>query len=129
MRFIPTRIHGIIDYIVGVVLILAPFIFGFDNGGAAMWVPIIIGAGTIVYSLMTNYELGVAKVINMRTHLGIDAVAGAFLAASPWLFGFSELVWLPHLLVGLFEIGTALTTHLVPTEAEPGARQTTRRAA
>lgn len=123
MRFIPTSIHAILDYVIGAALILAPFVLGFDTGGAAMWVPIIIGAGIIAYSLFTNYEYSVSKNIDMRTHLGLDALAGVVLAVSPWVFGFSELVWAPHLIVGLFEIGAALTTHLESRPTGTGRRE------
>lgn len=110
MRFISTRIHGYIDYIVGAVLVLAPFIFGFATGGAEMWVPIVLGLGIIVYSLLTDYELGVFHSIAPRTHLVLDGLVGVVLAVSPWLFGFSAIVWLPHLLVGLALIGLAVFT-------------------
>lgn len=115
MRFIPTRIHGVLDYIIGVILILAPFILGFARGGAETWVPIIVGALIIVYSLMTDYELGVKKSIRMPTHLWFDGILGLFLALSPWIFGFSDYVWVPHLVVGLLGIGAALLTHKVPS--------------
>lgn len=123
MRFIPTRIHGIIDYVVGALLILAPFIFGFATGGAEMWVPIVVGVGTILYSLFTNYELGVMRTLSMRSHLWLDGIMGAFLAVSPWLFGFSEIVWVPHVVVGLLEIGAALMTKTVPAIHEPERRR------
>lgn len=119
MRFIPTRIHGVIDYVVGLLLIAAPWLLGFAEGGAETWVPVILGAGTIIYSLMTDYELGLSPALNMKTHLTIDGVAGAFLLISPWLLGYADVVWVPHVLVGLLEIGAAFTTHLVP---EHGAR-------
>lgn len=121
MRIIPTQIHGVIDYLVGVVLIAAPWVFGFAAGGAETWVPVILGAGTIVYSLMTNYELGVIGILPMSTHLAFDAVAGIFLAVSPWLFGFADYVWVPHVVVGVLEIGAAAMTQLVPTRT-PGSR-------
>ena len=57
MRFLPTRIHGIIDYAMGAVLIVLPFVMGFGRG-PQVWVPVILGVGAIVYSLMTDYELG-----------------------------------------------------------------------
>jgi hypothetical protein len=57
MRFIPTWFHAPLDYIVGAVLIAAPWIFGFSDVGAAMAVSIVLGAGLIAYSLVTNYEL------------------------------------------------------------------------
>lgn len=110
MRIFSTRAHGIIDYVVGILLILAPFLLGFANGGIAQWLPIVLGAGTIVYSLMTRYELGAVKVIPMPLHLGLDIAAGALLAASPWLFSFANEVYWPHLIVGLLEIGVASTT-------------------
>jgi len=50
----------------------------------------------------------------MRGHLTIDIIAGIFLAISPWLFGFSEIVYWPHLLVGIAEIGAGLMTKTVP---------------
>ena len=111
---IPTRVHGIIDYIVGVLLILVPFILGFADGTAAQWVPIILGLGALFYSLLTRYELGVAKVIPMPVHLGLDIASGLLLAASPWLFGFADRVWLPHLVVGIAEIVIAALTQRHP---------------
>jgi hypothetical protein len=65
-------------------------------------------------ALMTDYELGASRQISMRTHLTIDLISGALLAASPWLFGFNEYVWEPHLILGILEIGAALTTKLHP---------------
>lgn len=104
MKVISTKTHGVLDYIVGLLLIASPWIFSFNREGAEKWVPIILGAGTIMYSLLTDYELGAISVIRMKSHLVIDAAAGIFLAASPWLFGFANFVWEPHLIIGLMEL-------------------------
>jgi hypothetical protein len=103
-----------LDYGVGALLIVAPWLFGFADGGPRMWIPILLGAGAIIYSLLTDYELGVARAIPMTTHLALDAASGVFLAASPWLFGFADDVWFPHLVLGLFEVGASLTTQTRP---------------
>ncbi|MEX2573152.1 MAG: SPW repeat protein [Balneolaceae bacterium] len=113
---ISTRAHGTLDYVMGVVLILAPFLFGFATGGAEMWVPIILGAAVILYSLITAYERGVIPGISMRTHLWLDGLGGLFLALSPWLLGFASIVFLPHLIVGLGELIVVFTTEQVPQE-------------
>lgn len=114
MRIIPTRIHGILDYLMGAVLIVAPWVLDFADGGPEQWVPVILGVGVILYSLLTNYELGVARVIPMAVHLGLDLAGGVVLAASPWVFGFSDEIWWPHLILGLLEIGASLMTRTVP---------------
>jgi SPW repeat len=115
MRFIETKTHGYLDYIMGVLLIASPWIFDFAMGGAETWIPVILGAGMIVLALMTDYELGAVRKISMRTHLTIDLISGALLAVSPWLFGFADDVWGPHLVLGLLEIGASLMTKLHPT--------------
>ncbi len=120
MQVIPTRVHGMLDYLVGALLIAAPWLFGFDRGGAETWVPVVLGAGVILYSLMTDYELGAVRRLPMPTHLALDMGGGALLAVSPWLFGFSDVVWTPHLLVGLIEIGTAMMTQRVPSGRRHG---------
>lgn len=114
MRVIPTQIHGYVDYLMGVVLIAAPWLLGFADGGPEQWVPVVLGAGVIVYSLLTDYELGVMRMIPMPVHLGLDVLGGAFLAISPWLFGFSDVIWWPHVVFGLLEIGAGLMTQSSP---------------
>jgi hypothetical protein len=121
MRVIPTWAHGILDYAVGLLLIAAPWLFGFADHGAATWVPVVLGAGVIAYSLCTAYECGVTGLIPMPTHLILDAAGGLLLAASPWLFGFAGTVWAPHLIFGLLELGAALFTQTRPAVAGAGA--------
>lgn len=116
MRFIPTRIHGMLDYGMGIILILAPWILGFADGGPEQWVPVVLGVSVILYSLITNYELGVVRVLSMPTHLGLDVAGGVVLALSPWLFGFADDVWLPHVIFGILEIGAGLMTRTVPSD-------------
>ena len=111
---ISTRTHGVIDYVVGILLIVAPYVLGFDDGSAAQWVPMILGASAIVYSLLTAYELSVARLIPMPVHLGLDMSSGVLLAASPWLFGFADRIWWPHVMVGLMEIVVPLMTSRQP---------------
>ncbi len=115
MRFIPTRVHGILDYLVGLLLIAAPWVFNFDRGGAETWVPVALGVGALLYSVFTDYELGLVRRFPMPTHLTLDLLSGILLAASPWLFGFSEFVYLPHLILGVLEVGASLTTKTTPS--------------
>jgi hypothetical protein len=63
---------------------------------------------------MTDYEVGAVRKVSMRTHLTIDLISGALLAASPWIFGFADYVWAPHLILGLAEMGASLMTKTVP---------------
>src|SRR5918912_1727598 len=113
MRFIPTKFHAPLDYIVGVALIAAPWIFQFSEHRAATVVPVVLGVGLIAYSLVTDYELGVWKLAPMAVHNLIDIVAGALLAASPWLFGYGDegaSTWAPFVVIGVAAIFLGLTT-------------------
>ena len=125
IRFLPTKIHGALDYIVGLALMLAPNIFQFaDVGGPAVLIPRVLGMVLIVYSLITRYEWGVIKLISMPYHLMIDFLAALFLALSPFLFGFSNKepnAWLPHLVVGI-----AVVVVVIVSKTQPGDSMVTR---
>jgi hypothetical protein len=114
MGALPTRIHGVLDYAMGALLIALPWLLGFAQGGVESWVPVAVGAGAIAYSLFTDYELGVVRRIQMPVHLWLDGAAGLLLAVSPWLFGFDQQVWMPHLILGILEMGAALVTDTIP---------------
>lgn len=122
LRFIPTKVHGALDYIVAIALIFAPMIFGFQSvGGAAVIIPVVLGIGLILYSLFTNYEWGLIKVLGMPYHLIIDVVASVVLILSPFLFGFIDQepnAWLPHIAVGVTVILVVLCTQTQPATAK-----------
>lgn len=111
---ISTRVHGLLDYSVGLLFVLVPWIFGFAQGGVETIIFVALGMGALLYSLVTNYEWGLFKIIPMRAHLALDCLSGVLLIASPWLFGFADQVYVPHLLFGLFEIAVASMTEKLP---------------
>lgn len=111
MRIISTRIHGYLDYLSGFALIL-PWILGYR--GMPALILSLSGLVIIVYSIMTNYEMGAIKAISMPVHLIIDFMSGAFLIAAPWLFHLSDTVRTPFLIIGVFEMLVALLTKLKP---------------
>ncbi|WP_205511545.1 SPW repeat domain-containing protein [Longitalea arenae] len=119
MNLLSTRIHGYIDYIMGTLLIAAPWIFNFARDDASTFIPPILGITTIIYSLMTRYELSQARMIPMRRHLLLDTLVSLFLIASPWLFGFNDYIWEPHVILGC--IGLLI---VFISKREPGERRT-----
>ena len=91
--------------------------------GPQTWLPVLLGAGAIIYSLLTDYELGVIPLISMPAHLTLDALGGLLLASSPWVFGFAEFLWVPHVAFGLAELGAAIFTQTRPSHrSQPAGR-------
>ena len=117
MRFVPTRIHGIVDWIMGVLLIALPWIFGFARGGAETWLPVALGIAGLAVTFFTDHEYGVVRKIPMIGHLWVDGLSGLLLAAAPWVFGFADVVWIPHLVLGFTEFVAALVTKTVPSNS------------
>jgi hypothetical protein len=104
MKLIPPRAHGLLDYAAAALLICSPWLFGFAGDQPESKIPLFLGVFTLVYSLLTRYDYGAIYWLSFRTHLVIDFLSGVFLATSPWLFHFSDRVYMPHLLMGVAEI-------------------------
>jgi len=113
MRVISTRTHGAIDYLTGAGLLVAPPLLGISDEPAAARALRAAGVAATAYSLLTDYEFGVVRIIPMPAHLAMDAASGVLVAASPWLFGFAgrgPRYSLSHLVIGLAEVLAALTS-------------------
>ena len=112
VRFVPSSVHGIVDYVIAVALMGAPNLVQFPgDGGAAEWLPRLLGVAVFVLALLTDYEVGPVKIVPMRTHLALDALVGLTLVAGAFVFGFLGgpwQLWLPHLAVGIAELGFVL---------------------
>lgn len=111
MRIISTRTHARLDYVYGILLINAPWLFQFSDGTIA---PMFMGIAMLFLALFTHYEGGIFKAISFKTHLLLDMTGGLILMASPWLFRFSHEVFLPHLALGAFPVVLSMITKTVP---------------
>ena len=111
LRVIPTSVHGVIDYLAGGALYATPALLGLGDVPASARTLRLASGAAVASSMLTDYELGVVKVVPMPAHLTLDVASGALIAASPWLLGFAEngqRYWLPHALMGASEVLIAL---------------------
>jgi hypothetical protein len=83
MRFIPTIVHGLADYVVGLVVIALPLYFEWAESPRVAFVA--LGLLVIVYSLLTDYELGFFRLLRIRFHLLLDALFGIGMLLAPTL--------------------------------------------
>jgi hypothetical protein len=112
MRIIPTRIHGALDYLTVILLIALPRVTGgLEWPEKATALLSALALATLVYSLLTRYELGALRVLPVRGHLMLDFLSGITLFAAAIALKANATVTTIVLLLGLFEIGTALLSH------------------
>ena len=113
MKLFTPQVHAGLDYASVVVLPVLPRALGWNNN--ARLVCDAASAAALGYSLVTDYEGGVVKLLPMPAHLALDAVwgtsllaAGAFLTDAPpaarWTFA----------AFGVVGIIAALTTETTP---------------
>jgi hypothetical protein len=107
-------VHGSIDFALAVVAIAGPWLWGFAGVTAARNAAIAAGVVIVVYSLLTDYERGVVRHIQPPLHLWLDGVVGLLLGISPWLLGFDEHVWIPHVAIGAALLLIAFVSHTIP---------------
>jgi hypothetical protein len=110
MKIINRKFHAVLDYLSALVLIAAPWILNFSDSTSATLTAALAGILIIAMSVMTNYEGGLLRTIPMQMHLVADVILGIVLAASPWLFGFRDVVYLPHVIMGALAIFSGLLT-------------------
>jgi hypothetical protein len=113
MKIISTRMHGVLDYLTAGALMVAPRALGWSAGVTGMMTGAALG--TIGYSALTNYELGLARVLPMRAHLALDALSAALFCGGPLLFPDEQAHVRASLAgIGLFELAVTLLSQARP---------------
>jgi hypothetical protein len=106
-RPIDSTLHGLTDYQVGTALLtVGPKALGVEGTESARQVR-IAGAAHLGYSTLTDYPLGIVKLIPYKAHLAIDLVGAIAIAATPfvtgqWKKGLKQ--WVPHVGLAAFEL-------------------------
>lgn len=110
MRFIPSIAHGLADYLVGLAVVSMPFHFGWT--GTVRIVFVTLGIIVVCYSLLTDYELGLLRLLRIRFHLLLDASFGIAVLAAPMLLhlptGNSTIVYV----IGALSVLLSFTTKI-----------------
>ena len=110
---IDSTLHGVTDYSVGTTLMTVfPTLAGIEGTESATQIR-TAGAIHAGYSLLTDYPLGVIKILPYQAHLAIDAIGAVALAATPFITGQWQKGprhWVPHVALGLFELSSLLMT-------------------
>jgi hypothetical protein len=112
-RPIDSTLHGVTDYTVGMLLMTAvPRWAGIEDTRSGRQIR-TAGAVHAGYSAITNYPLGVLKLLPYKAHLALDAAGALALAATPFAtgqFAKGRRHWVPHVALCAFElVSLALT--------------------
>src|SRR3954454_15718237 len=108
-RPIDSTLHGMTDYTVGTLLMTAfPKWVDVEGTESARQIR-ASGAFHAGYSTLTDYPLGVTKLIPYKLHLALDAVGALALAATPFITGQwkkGRRHWLPQVGLCAFELSS-----------------------
>jgi len=85
---IPLAVHVVVEYGVGVLTILSPFLFSFDDDAAKV-LAVLIGAGILVLAVVSDAPTGLARTLPAASHVVLDYVIGLLLIVLPFVFGFA----------------------------------------
>jgi len=104
--FISKTAYGVLNYIIGLLLITSPWLFGFVHikiAAAGLLLPIYMGWLSLIMAVFSQNPLGFRQlnVLPMQIHNCVDVLFGSFLLALPWTYAFSHVVFWPHFLLGL----------------------------
>ena len=88
MRHLGAWSHGIIDYVIFILLIIGPSVAGFAGRQATL--AYVLAAVLFVLTICTKFPLGVVKSIRFPVHGAIEIVLALLLLVLPWLANFSR---------------------------------------
>jgi hypothetical protein len=120
---IPLELHAMIEPVIGLLFIVAPFVLDFDHSSART-LSIIVGVVILLSGMMTRWRLSLVKLIPLRMHFMTDVLIGIICIAAPFALGFSDetapLIF--FLVMGAGELGAAFGTAWAPGDERAGAR-------
>jgi hypothetical protein len=112
-RPVDSTLHGVVDYTAGTTLLTVfPKLAGIEGTRSARQAR-TAGAIHAGYSTLTDYPVGIVKLIPFKAHLALDAIGALALAATPFVTGqYKEgrSQWLPHVALCLFELSALMMT-------------------
>ena len=87
MKILSPTVHGYLDYMAVLALLVAPALFDFS--ALAANTSYTLAVLYFVFSLCTAYPLGAFKLIPFTVHGGIELATAVLFIVLPWIVGFA----------------------------------------
>lgn len=88
-RLIPWVVHSAAEYAAALLLVLAPFLFGFDSQ-TAKWTSIALGVVVLLVAVLSRGLLSVTQSLPSSAHATLDYVLAVVLVLAPFILGFAD---------------------------------------
>jgi hypothetical protein len=85
MKFLNSKTHSAVDYIVVIFLWLSPTLFNLSYPTSML--VYLLGAVHLALTIFTNFHFGLVKIIPLRWHGWVELGVAIVLMASPSLLG------------------------------------------
>ncbi len=80
--------HGIVDYLMVIILAIGPRVAGFS--GKQSWFCYLFALLLLALTVCTRFPLGVIKVVRLPLHGFIEALLAILMIVLPWIANFSR---------------------------------------
>lgn len=98
---ISTTFFGYFSYIIALVTMSSPWLFGFVHvSAAALFIPLLFGWFQLIMAIFSNTKAGMVGIFPIQMHCVLNVLSGSILFISPLLYGFCSGVWAPHVILG-----------------------------
>jgi hypothetical protein len=114
MKIISSTQHGYLDFLTVILFLVAPTIIGLT--GVAGTIAYALAGIHLAMTLVTDFPLGVTKLVPFSIHGWVERVVGPTLVLLPFILGFEGSAKVFYIVIGLVIILVGLLTDYQRTE-------------
>ena len=120
---VPVVVHGAFEYVVGVLFIAAPFLFGFSSSAAPTAAALVVGLLLLAFTATSALPTGLVRSVSLGVHVTVDLVLAVLLVALPFLLGFTDEAAPTALfiVVGVLHLLMTIATRFSPSDEADGS--------
>ncbi len=89
VRLVPWVVHAAVEYVAGVLFLLAPFVLGFESD-TATYTSLALGVVVLLVAVISRSPLSVTDSLATSAHATLDYVLAVALVLAPFLLGFVD---------------------------------------
>ncbi|WP_411725577.1 hypothetical protein [Methyloglobulus sp.] len=114
MKIISPTQHGYLDYVTVVLFLAAPTLIGLTGVAGAL--AYALAAIHLAMTLVTDFPLGVAKLLPFSIHGWVERVVGPVLVLLPFALGFDTAARSFYIVIGIVIVVVGLLTDYQQTQ-------------